>query len=188
MTTNNFPVQLVVLSREYGGFDLSKVKFDFRKQSCMEKPETAMWTSTAEKNSAGYTSAWNDFLMEDNSFVADKLGYSYTEACFSGDHSKVEAFERLHLEESREYETRNILVPKAGTKVMELNMKEDFSKVPLDANGHIDWVALSKKYDGMHLTLEGVYELACLDAPLHFWDVESTVWFNTDWVDKIIPV
>ena len=45
-------------------------------------------------------------------------------------------------------------------------------------NDQVDWVAVSKNYDAVHLTKRGQKRTALSTPDLYGWDVESTVWFK----------
>lgn len=89
----------------------------------------------------------------------------------------------------RKKATQGILLEPGG-KVYHLDDQSDydrlFAKFPRKGmfdEDFIDWEAVSRAYDGVHISRQGIRNLASLgstnnDPPLYGWDVESTVWFN----------
>lgn len=171
----SMPIQAIVYGPD---FDLSKVKFDL-KTNHVDKPKSALWTSTFQDDlrEIGWIK-WN--LWEDCQLLKDCL-------------YKV--------------------VPKEGVRIYELNSEEDLTSCRLPkldgpssiarffgfdkerelTEGYIDYEALAKRgYDGLHVTWDaarlghsfGNVDQKTIDL-LYCFDCESTVWFNTNWIDSI---
>ena len=83
-----------------------------------------------------------------------------------------------------------LLYPKENARVFEVNGREDADRLPwkdvvwedVGFFRVIDFEALAKEYDGLHLTEEGNCRLHM--SEFNPWDVESTVWFN---VESVTP-
>lgn len=87
-----------------------------------------------------------------------------------------------------------VLWVEPDARIVEIRTKEDYMAVlfryqqQLRWKYTIDYVELSKRYDGLHLTEQGLYNLGQPGWDItyrgkHFvsfygWDAESTVWFN----------
>lgn len=99
-----------------------------------------------------------------------------------------------------EFELRDCLYlikPKENIKVLELNSIEDLVKLPtvrLFNQVILDFNLIAKRgYYGIHLTRYGLSNIRGLSinypnsviSSFWSWDCESTVWFNTDWIERI---
>lgn len=136
------------------------------------KPNIAMWTSTAKKTENGWTSDWlewceeNDFDIEPNNFLITPK-----------DDIKV------HIIDSYE----DLL----NTKITDVAVSW-FDKPCIDFGWYI-----RNGYHGIHLTEKGAIEcwglyshefengrIKSVPRSIHLnaWDVESTCWFNSDWI------
>lgn len=162
---NHMPVQLMFKSE----FDIDKVSFNLAVRST-NKPTRALWTSSLLDNGG---SAWQDWC--------DAEDFPYC----SGEHNKY------------------ILYPKKDIRLIEFDMPEDFEDIPLCEGDwdygwyvrkYINFIELSKLgYDGFHVTDDGACrgklfpwmgDVMVEIANLGCYDCESTVCFNTDWIDK----
>ncbi len=82
-----------------------------------------------------------------------------------------------------------LLKPRKDVRVLTIASREDGELIPRDEKGYIDFFALAAEgWDGLRVlaNLTGF----CFHADgsenlFGFWDVESTVWFNTDWVESV---
>ena len=142
-------------------FDLKKCQFDLTPHF-NGKPKKALWTSTyIDKESISSWYLW--CCMED-----------------------FELKDCLYLIE-----------PKSNIKVVELNDVEDLLDLPtvrVFNQVTLDFERIAKRgYFGIHLTKEGfwsikdlsIYHLNSVVSSFWGWDCESTVWFNTDWINEI---
>lgn len=155
--------QLVLTEDE---FDINKVKFNLEVIEQLNKPEKALWTSSVIKDDKGEVSSeWSDWCIDEE---------------FANPYSKK----------------KTILVPKKDAKVFELNWKTE-KKLPtrrsssmfMLATKHIDWNALVEAgYDGFNLPCRTGLGMLLAGCDFSSYDCESTVWFNTNWIDKIIAL
>lgn len=151
--------QLVLMSKKQ--FDTKKVVFDLNDCGLGVKPASALWTSSAFKEGSKVISEWYNFLRYD-----------------------------WYDEETAVSMRKFLLYPKKNARVFEVNGREDADRLPWKDEGFfsraIDFEALEKEYDGLHLTEEGNCRLHM--SEFNPWDVESTVWFNVDWIERIIEL
>lgn len=150
--------QLVLMNKQ---FDVRKVVFDLNDCRLGVKPMSALWTSSAFEEDGKVISGWYNFLRYD-----------------------------WYDEETAEAMRKFVLYPKGSVRVFEVNGREDAERLPWKDAGFfgraIDFKALAKEYDGLHLTEEGNCKLHM--GEFNPWDVESTVWFNVDWIEHIVEL
>lgn len=171
----SIPPQAIVWSSD---FDLQKVKFDL-KTNFADKPMQALWTST-----------YNDDFT--------KIGWIYWNLGQGGELLKDCLYK---------------VTPKEGVRIFEVDSESDLqsSRLPkvekrpfvkrlfgIDkerdtVEGFIDFSTLAKRgYDGLHVTANaarlghafGLVDKKTIDS-LYCYDCESTVWFNTNWIESI---
>ena len=155
--------QLVLMKDE--DFDVRKVVFDLNDCWLCVKPASALWTSSAFKEGSKVISEWYNFLRYD-----------------------------WYDEETAVSMRKFLLYPKENARVFEVNGREDADRLPwkdvvwedVGFFRVIDFEALAKEYDGLHLTEEGNCRLHM--SEFNPWDVESTVWFNVDWIERIVEL
>lgn len=157
MTTNDITEQLII-SDFNGGFQPELVRFDLVNR-LESKPKKALWSSTLHDG----TSEWEQW-------------------CFYEEPEWIEGVEHW------------VFVPKTDTKVFTVDSVEDAKKLPIISIGFssrlIDFRKLAGDgFDGLHLTSKGAQDLHWgvkgLGFDFNSWDVESTVWFNTRWIQSI---
>lgn len=140
----------------YSNFDIKKVRFDF-KVTFVNKPRIALWTST-----------WNSNYKE----------IPWIEWCLR---------ERFDMNE-----TLYKIISSKTLKIYQIDSADDYedSSLPKDTEDFIDYNKLKELgFDGLHITRNG----SCLGhdftykkaMKLNGFDCESTVWFNTDWIDNM---
>lgn len=152
----NFPVQLYVGDKS--------PERPFRPVSNdrlpVNKPDGGRWTST---------------------WLGDALGSAWVQWC-------------LNKKESWLQGDCYLITPRSGARIYVIDSLEDAQVLPLaklppmfnsDYIQCIDWLAVSRDYDAVHLTEKG-QEATHLSFPLNLygWDCESTVWFR-DVFDKV---
>lgn len=105
---------------------------------------------------------------------------------------------------AEEFELRGCLYliePKENIKLLELNSIEDLVELPtvrLFNQVILDFNLIAKRgYSGIHLTGGLLFDIRrnmirrpsilvdSVAESLYSWDCESTVWFNTDWINKL---
>lgn len=152
-----FPVQL--FNTKLANPDFSKFVFNM-KNTFINKPCNALWTS-----SLIYYFGLND---DSEKFPVS----SWLMWCI--------------YEDFRVHEHTFIVHPKPNLKVFELN-DDNISELPLTdgtEQGFINFAKLKiQGYDGFHLTEKMLYKYKY--ELFSAWDVESTCWFNTSWIDSI---
>jgi hypothetical protein len=133
------------------------------------KPNGGFWTSTF-KWGGPYASEWIDFVTTEmtSEDVSKKPIYLLT----------VKPTARLYTIDS--YKDLKRLIEKYPFVVQARRFDSFTQTFP-------DWEAISKDYDGVHMTSKGQGETR-LSRPysLYGWDVESTLWFRNVF-DKVIP-
>jgi hypothetical protein len=137
--------QLFILTRGQI-LDINKLpsgKLKIKNDKFVNKPYGAFWTSTHNK----YGSDWLE-LSKMHSTVP-KRGLLLT--------TKPSA-SILYIKGDSDYENAYDIFP-------------NISKMPFSK--WLDWVAISKKYDGVNVSASALY-----NKNLEYWDVESTCWFN----------
>ena len=147
-------------------FDINKVKFDLEPIEYLNKPTSALWTSSVQKDEKDeLSSEWREWCIDEN---------------FANPYSR----------------RRTILIPKKDTKVFQLNWKTEKELLTkrsrprfIFAAYHVDWSALVEAgYDGFNLPCKTGLGMLLGGCDFSAWDCESTVWFNTDWIDKIVTL
>lgn len=173
MEVNSIGIQLMTHNRD---FKLYKVDFDLE-SIFINKPNEALWTSSLDKDNK-YMSAWIEWASYED-FILKECLYK--------------------------------IVPKKDIRIFEIDGIDDLVEISTeripddDVFGsfyQIDFRDLKHKgFDGVHLTTKGNLQLH--NPPLHRimignklrtivgvngWDCESSVWFNTEWIDDIVRV
>jgi hypothetical protein len=134
------------------------------------EPVGGLWTSTLEKGS----SAWIDF-------VKNEIGGGVSRgAIFSTKGAKV-----YHINSKEDYESLK--------KRFKREPKTYTEKLIMPRNGLLDWEAISKVYDAVHVSdAEKICLMRSNDYvdELASWDIESTLWLNSDHikVEEISPI
>lgn len=140
------------------------------------KPAGSLWTSAAVKTDNGkYTSSWIDWCRE---------------------------------EQFRIHPYNFLIIPKKEVKLFVIDSYEDLKQMHLKESElskempstrrampwqiiDFDWYA-SHGFDGIHATQAAVWDCGFFDfkehkaRPVHLstWDVESTCWFSTRWIES----
>lgn len=100
----------------------------------------------------------------------------------------------VKMEEFDEYNKFFLITPKNNLRIYEIDSIEDIMLAPLiydefKFRKSINYKLLSKHFDGVHLTLHGSVVLHSYYSKtynnMNAWDVESTSWFNMDWIKKV---
>ena len=160
------PVQTIVLKEE---FDITKPIFNLENNEWINKPAKALWTSTFEENIKDIS--WIDWA--EFNFPKILGNYLYK------------------------------LYPKESTKIYTINTPEDYfsdelikfdgreGECPRYLRNLIDYKKMKDLgYNGIHFTWQGAalghgfnnFDNGLFHV-LNSIDVESTVWFDTDWID-----
>ena len=114
------------------------------------KPRGVAWTSTAEKTTVGYTSAWVEWCKDNMAQWLTDTGILYDVA--PGARILVLRTDRDVIQVARHY------------KLQIQNVADLFGKM--------DWNVLRQDYDAIHHIPTG------RDMFMSTWDVESTAWFD----------
>lgn len=157
----------------HGEFDISKFIFDLTTNYANAKPRKAFWTSSIyyDENRKA-RSSWLDYLESDDGVGLEDFITDY----------------------------RYIIIPKKDAKILDVNTPSDF--VNVFGSGEMDYFKIREKYDGIHFSdniatkytnsgkpqswfIAMFGKMISLMDLLQFIDVESTVWFNTDFIQEI---
>ena len=156
----------------HGEFDISKFIFDLSTNYSNAKPRHAFWTSSSyyDENSKA-RSSWLDYLE-------------------SGDGVGLEDF-------ITDY--RYIITPKKDAKILYVDKPNDFTDI--FGFDEMNYFKIREKYDGIHFSEKlatayrnGSFWIGFINQMKTFMDliqlidVESTVWFNTDFIQEIKPI
>lgn len=168
---HNMPIQSVVFGPD---FDPSKARFDLQ-TAFNNKPEKAMWTSTFNPDVRKIAwISWN--LREDAGMLKSCL------------------YRLIPKKSLKVYEIDTVAdwLSRRLPKIESPSMLKEFFFGPAFNEGYIDFETLKKRgYDGVHITSNAASLGHNFDIDhkimlaLSCYDVESTVWFNTTWIDKV---
>lgn len=166
-----YGVQLYTCNSRYNSTPC-KEKFESVKNAPrLFKPYGGFWTSSYMNENLG--SAWVQTNLEHNSiFVpSSKLWTSYL--LYPSSHAKIYTIDSYYDLENLMKKFRQLFRFHNTSGLKEKLYTLNFEK-------------LSQYYDAIHLTQKGMSETAN-SYPLHLktWDLESTLWFNFDYFDKI---
>lgn len=171
MVRHHMPVQSVVFGPD---FDPSKAKFNLQ-TTFANKPERAMWTSTFNPNVRKI--AWIKWNIEEDVGMLQSCLYRIV---------PKPAIKVYEIDTVGDWINRRL--PKIDTP----SRLKQFLFGPILNAGFIDFEALKKRgYDGVHVTSNAAalghnVEIdRKIMLALNSYDVESTVWFNTTWIDKV---
>jgi hypothetical protein len=157
---------LTLPSQLFAGANLEKSRFNPIKNDSGEKPEGGLWTSTFDERVG---SGWVNWCRQNNFYRRRAVKRSThwiatPRPCLVyvvRDVADLNSlFDRFPLMKQHHKILRRKVVP-----------------VPMLMG--IDFEAMSKKYDAMHLTAEGQFKTK-FSKPhsLYAWDCESTIWFR----------
>lgn len=171
MVRHDMPIQSVVFGPD---FDPSKARFNL-KTAFNNKPEKAMWTSTFNPDVRKIE--WIRWNLDEGTTMLKSCLYRLIPK------KNLKVYE---IDTVADWLSRRL--PKIESPSM---LKEFFFGPALNA-GYIDFEVLNKRgYDGVHFTSNAAaLGHNCeidrkIMLALNSYDVESTVWFNTSWIDKV---
>jgi hypothetical protein len=157
--------QLFVSSEYYNPKKFKPVKN--REYINIPKPYNGLWTSTYRQD---IKSEWVQFCLDEFTSAIPHGGWR-----------------------------GSILIPYRDAKIYTIDSYDDlvklFNKYQYIPNSNtyfikpifLDFEAISKDYDAIHLTKKGEWETRYTTPNLYGWDVESTLWFR-DCFEKVINI
>lgn len=175
------------------GSEISKedILFNYETNPVNNKPSKAFWTSSYDEQLG---SDWVQWCISEN---FDRTNIRN----LKGVEPEMDewGYEMRSYGDKREI-TGSLVKPHSDAKVYVINSENDLNRL-LDDYGKnsgyygkmVDYEKLSKEYDALHLTHEGREECCYSGSPMHFWDVESTVWlkpkFELEYIgEKVIEI
>lgn len=138
------------------------------------KPTASLWTSTAEKSGDGYTSAWSRWTENNQPDWFSDVGYLYR--------VKPGAL-ILGLDSDRDAE--RIMSVFIDLKRVDKDVNDKLiSDRYMALHGHFPWNEVVKHFDAVNHEGYSSYR----DDFIYGWDVESTAWFDTSFLQYLGPV
>lgn len=160
---NESPMDGLAVPPSTGKYKIKSIKY------CL-KPSQAFWTSTAVKIKNNYTSAWVDWVTNNQPSWLSPEGFIF----------KVKS-------------SAKVLLVGNDNDVMQIYKKYSGKKVPPEFDmvkkrffifENFPWKSIANDYVGIHYVSEH-YEAYSL---LSSWDCESTVWFDMNALELVSKV
>ena len=166
MIREHIPVQVLTHNSD---FALEKVEFDLNTHH-NNKPNSALWTCDFQENITDI--GWVEWNLRE--YAGWDINKAFIRSCLY------------------------TLIPKKKEfKVYEISKLEDLKDIPyikMQGDNFFNYEELKQEgYDGLHITWEGAslghsfghvvrFEVTFM---MNCFDCESTVWFNTDWIEEV---